>query len=83
MDVSIPKQVKHKVVKIRIRGNPQEIEYVAQQIGLKLDIANDSGNQQRRNFCDRYLDIVLGGYQLIDSETGEILDSGDMPEKSS
>ena len=64
---------KPQIVKIRVRGDKEAVATAVAQIERVLIVANDSGNQSRRGFVDRYLEIVLHGVQVVDSETGEIL----------
>jgi len=62
-----------QIVKIRVRGSAGAVETAVSQIKRVLVVAEDSSNYDRGRFVDRYLSVVLDGLQLVDVETGEIV----------
>lgn len=67
--------MKPSIVKLRVRGDSKDVEFIANHLKATLPVANDSGDRQRNGFVDRYIEIVLQGVNLVDPETGEILNN--------
>ena len=65
---------KPKIVKVRVRGTSDDVALVCSVLESQFAIAHDSNNVSRARFVDRYVEIVLDGYKLVNVDTGEILE---------